>query len=61
MIDGANNIVMSDDETPIATVGVSDLVLIKSGDAILVIPRHQSQEVRKVIDALPTRDLARFA
>jgi len=60
VIDGANNIVVSDDATLIATVGVSDLVVVKSGDAILVIPRDQAQDVRKVVDALSTRALDRF-
>jgi mannose-1-phosphate guanylyltransferase len=60
VIDGANNIVISDDATLIATVGVSDLVVIKSGDAILVIHKDQAQDVRKVIDALSARNLARY-
>jgi len=60
VIDGTDNIVMSDDETMIATVGVSDLVVIKSGNAILVIPKDQAQDVRKVVDALATPALLRF-
>lgn len=60
VIGGTNNIVMSDADTLIATVGVSDLVVIKSGDAILVIPRDQAQDVRKVVEALATPALSRF-
>jgi mannose-1-phosphate guanylyltransferase len=52
---------MSDDGTLIATVGVSDLVIVKSGDAILVIPRHRAQDVRDVIAALEVRGLTRFS
>jgi mannose-1-phosphate guanylyltransferase len=60
VIDGTGNVVVSDDATMIATVGVSDLVVIKSGDAILVIRKDQAQDVRKVIDALSARGLARY-
>jgi mannose-1-phosphate guanylyltransferase len=60
VIDGTGNVVISDDGTLIATVGLSDLVVVKSGDAILVIRKDQAQDVRKVIDALSARGLARY-
>jgi len=60
VLDGTNNVVMSDDDTLIATVGVSDLVVVKHGDAILVIPKAAAQDVRKVIDALAARGLGRY-
>jgi mannose-1-phosphate guanylyltransferase len=60
VLDGTHNIVISDDATLIATVGVSDLVVVKSGDAIIVIPRERAQDVRAVIDALAARGLAKF-
>ena len=60
VIDGTGNVVMSDDGTLIATVGVSDMVVVKSGDAILVIRKDNAQDVRKVIDALSARGLARY-
>jgi len=58
--DGRGNIAISDDDTLIAMVGVSDVVVVKSGDAILVIPRDQAQDVRKIVDALSARGLARY-
>lgn len=60
VLDGTGNIVVSDDGTLIATVGVSDMVVVKSGDAILVIRKDAAQDVRKVIDALSARGLARY-
>jgi len=60
VIDGTGNVVMTDDNTTIVTVGVSDLVVVKSGDAILVIRKSASQDVRKVADALSARGLARY-
>jgi mannose-1-phosphate guanylyltransferase len=60
VIDGTGNVVASDDATLIATVGLSDVVVVKSGDAILVIRKDAAQDVRKVIDALSARGLARY-
>jgi mannose-1-phosphate guanylyltransferase len=60
VLGGAGNIAISDDDTLIAMVGVSDLVVVKSGDAILVIPRAEAQDVRKIVEALSARGLARY-
>ena len=51
ILDGTGNIVMTDG-TLVTAVGVSDLVIVKSGDAILVIPKSRAQDVRSIIDAL---------
>ena len=59
-VDGHGNILLSDDDTVIATYGVSDLVVVKSGNAILVIRKDQAQDVRKVVDALSAKGLARY-
>lgn len=36
----------------IALVGVQDLVVVQTDDALLVMPRERSQDVRRVVDAL---------
>ena len=56
LLDGTGNIVSSDDDTVIVALGVSDLVIVKSGNAILVIPKSQAQDVRGIVDALAARD-----
>jgi mannose-1-phosphate guanylyltransferase len=38
-----------------ALVGVSDLVVVETDDAVLVIPRDRAQDVRAVVDALVAR------
>jgi mannose-1-phosphate guanylyltransferase len=38
-----------------ALVGVSDLVVVETDDAVLVIPRERAQDVRSVVDALAAR------
>jgi mannose-1-phosphate guanylyltransferase len=60
VLDGSGNIISTDDGTLVAIVGVSDLVVVKHGDAILVIRKEAAQDVRKVIDALSERGLQRY-
>jgi mannose-1-phosphate guanylyltransferase len=38
-----------------ALVGVSDLVIVETDDAVLVIPRERAQDVRAVVNALKGR------
>jgi mannose-1-phosphate guanylyltransferase len=59
VLDGTGNIVMTDGPL-IAALGVSDLVIVASGDAILVVPKARAQDVRAVIDALNLRGLGRY-
>ncbi len=50
-VDASNNIVAVDGRE-VALVGVADLAIIDSGDALLVCRRDRSQEVRRVVEAL---------
>lgn len=40
----------------VALVGVNDLVVVDSGDALLIIPRERAQDVREVVEKLRERD-----
>lgn len=53
-IEAENNLIRSlgARKKPIALVGVNDLVVVETDDAILVIPRERAQDVRLVVDAL---------
>jgi mannose-1-phosphate guanylyltransferase len=44
----------------IAVLGMSGVVVVDAGDAVLVVPRERSQDVRKVVDALRAAKLERF-
>lgn len=44
----------------IAVIGVSDLVVVDAGDAILVCPKSRAQDVRKVVDELGRRKLVKL-
>ncbi|ATY33623.1 mannose-1-phosphate guanylyltransferase/mannose-6-phosphate isomerase [Sphingomonas psychrotolerans] len=51
-IDTVNCLVRSEPGKRVALVGVSDLIVVATGNDILVLPRGRSQEIRKIVDAL---------
>jgi mannose-1-phosphate guanylyltransferase len=54
-IDSRDCLVYSDRGTT-AVVGVEGLVVVQTADAVLVIPKERSQEVRKIIEQLKDSD-----
>jgi len=58
-IDSVGSVVLGADR-PIAVVGMKDVVVVDAGDAILVVPKERSQDVRKAVEALKARRLQRF-
>lgn len=44
----------------VATVGVDDLVVVSSGDAVLVCPKERAQDVRIVVETLKAKGLDRY-
>jgi mannose-1-phosphate guanylyltransferase len=55
IIEGSDNLLVSDDSTLIAAIGVSGLVIVKSGNAIIVVKEEQAQRVKDVVAALAKR------
>lgn len=51
-LDSQNSLVYSSGKKLIVTIGVDDMIIIDSGDALLVCRRDQAQQVRQVIDNL---------
>jgi mannose-1-phosphate guanylyltransferase/mannose-1-phosphate guanylyltransferase/mannose-6-phosphate isomerase len=37
-------------------VGVKDLIVVASGEDILILPRGRSQEVKRLLEAMKERD-----
>jgi mannose-1-phosphate guanylyltransferase len=54
LIDSAGCVVVAKDK-PIAVVGMKDVVVVDAGDAMLVLPKDKSQDVRKVVEALKAK------
>lgn len=50
-LDTANCLIRSDGPL-IAAIGVEDLVIVATGDAVLIVPRAQSQRVKEIVDRL---------
>lgn len=58
-IDSANCLVRVDNGPAVAIVGVEDLVVVSTRDSVLVVPRSQSQQVKRVVDELKSRNSTR--
>jgi len=54
-IDAEGNYVRAPEGKLVALLGVSDLVVVDTGDALLVMPRERAQDVREIVDALGKR------
>ena len=53
-IDASGNVVFSTNPTQqVALLGVSDLIVVNTGDAILVCPKDQSERLREMVSILP--------
>jgi mannose-1-phosphate guanylyltransferase len=60
VVDGRDNLVVSEPGAAVAVVGVSGVAVIGAGDAVLVVPVARAQEVRAAVDALVAAGLERF-
>jgi mannose-1-phosphate guanylyltransferase len=54
-LDGTGNLIRSDG-IRIHSVGVENMIIVASGNDILILPRGKSQDVKKVVEALKNRD-----
>lgn len=60
LVDARGNIVDVPAGKVVALVGVEDLVVVDTEDALLVMPRERAQDVRAVVNALKAREDKRF-
>ncbi len=59
LVDTTGSLIFGDRRL-VAAIGVKDLIIVDSEDAILVVPRSRAQDVRKVVDALKRSRKARY-
>jgi mannose-1-phosphate guanylyltransferase len=52
-VDSTNNIVFDQEGTRIALLGVHNLIVVRTGDAVLVCHRHQAEKIKGLIGKLP--------
>jgi len=54
-LDSSNNLIVSEGGL-VAVLGVSDLVVVRTGDTVVVLPKARSQEVRRLVAELAARE-----
>jgi mannose-1-phosphate guanylyltransferase len=52
-LDSSDNIIFNDGETTIALLGVHNLIVVRTGDAILICHRHQAEKIKNLVRTLP--------
>lgn len=52
-LDASDNIVFNDGETSIALLGVHNLIVVRTTDAILICHRHQAERIKELVGKLP--------
>jgi len=48
-----NNIIYSQEGSRVALLGVDDLIVVQTGDAILIAKREEADDIKKLVDAVP--------
>ena len=59
LVDTTGSLVFGDRRL-IAAIGLEDMIIVDSEDALLVVPRSRAQDVRKVVDALKRARKTRY-
>jgi mannose-1-phosphate guanylyltransferase len=59
-MDTHNCVIAGDTDKLIATLGVSDLIIIQDGNAILVANRHDEASIKKLVEELKARGLEKY-
>jgi mannose-1-phosphate guanylyltransferase len=51
--DSTNNIIFDQDGTKVALLGVHNLIVVRTADALLVCHRHQAEKIKNLVGKLP--------
>src|SRR6202171_4794732 len=52
-LESSNNIIFNDGETTVALLGVHNLIVVRTADAIFICPRHQAEKIKNLVGKLP--------
>jgi mannose-1-phosphate guanylyltransferase len=52
-LDAAHNIVFSEDKLCVALLGVSDVIVVQTKDAILICNRHEAERIKHLVAKIP--------
>jgi mannose-1-phosphate guanylyltransferase len=53
-LDSNDNIIFNDGETAIALLGVRNLIVVRTADALLICHRHEAERIKNLVAKLPT-------
>ncbi len=53
-LESGNNIIFAEDGTSVALLGVQDMIVVRTKDAVLVCHRHHAEKIKNLIGKLPT-------
>jgi mannose-1-phosphate guanylyltransferase len=51
-LDTTNTLVYAPDGKPVVTIGLDNLIIVDTGDALLVCPADRAQDVKKIVQQL---------
>jgi mannose-1-phosphate guanylyltransferase len=54
VLNATNNIVFNESETKVALLGVHNLIIVRTGDALLVCNRHDAEKIKNLVADLPS-------
>src|SRR5256714_8152453 len=52
-LDSSDNVIFNDSETTVALLGVHNLIVVRTADAILICHRHQAENIKNLVGKLP--------
>jgi len=52
-LDSSNNVVLEEDGTNVALLGVHDLIIVRTQDALLICHRHEAERIKDLIGKIP--------
>ena len=52
-LDSTKNIIFNSDKTRVALLGVHNLIVVRTGDAVLICHRHQAEKIKNLVGKLP--------
>ena len=52
-LDSSDNVIFNDGETTVALLGVHNLIVVRTADAILICHRHHAEKIKNLVGKLP--------
>jgi len=53
VVDSSNNVVFEENGTTVALLGVHNLIVVRTDDALLICDRHEAERIKELIVKIP--------